>query len=65
MQKRARKASEPDRMDDYTYWLKKQPVRIALGVVVVVVGIYATGKFLRLLGGAVEDAKYFTNALKR
>lgn len=50
--------------DFFVDFFKKTPVRIALITGLVVVTIYAGGKFLRLLGGAVKDGKYFIDAIK-
>ena len=49
---------------NYKEGLSKTPIRVVIGIGALVVAIYGTGKFLRLLGGAVEDAKYFSKALR-
>ena len=55
------KKQEPD----YESLLEIEGVRIAIGAVAVVASIVIIGKCLRLLGGAIEDAKYFVKALKK
>ncbi|ANE53145.1 hypothetical protein [Flavisolibacter tropicus] len=41
-----------------------KPVRIVLGAAILVGGLYLAGKVLRLLGGTVEDVRYFSSTLK-
>lgn len=44
--------------------IPEQTLRIVLGVIIVVGGIYLTGKILRLMGETARDVRYFVNAVQ-
>lgn len=54
---------EIDTYDFLDGFFERPAVRILLFIGVVVGGVYAGGKVLRLLGGVIKDGKYFVNAL--